>query len=156
MMETAKQAQADMDRLQGKRRQELKEAQDKLELALSDNHVAGEQLVAMQSLLSQRDDEHELTLKKSQILESESMSLKNTLEEMVQNLETERIMTKQARADQVKEVDSCSTYIQTMKLSLHIKKSWNHSNKFKYFLSIKGVQSDAASLCTCINIFSLL
>ncbi|KAG0571893.1 hypothetical protein KC19_VG051600 [Ceratodon purpureus] len=89
LIETSKQAQADMDRLQGKRRQELKEAQNKLELALSESHHAKEQLLGMRSLLTEKTEEQQALQFKLENLQREATTSTRTLEESVRTLETE-------------------------------------------------------------------
>ena len=89
LIETSKQAQADMDRLQGKRRQELKEAQNKLELALSESHHAKEQLLGMRSLLTEKSEEQQALQFKLENLQREATTSTRTLEESVRTLETE-------------------------------------------------------------------
>lgn len=89
LIETSRQAQADIDRLQGKRRQEIKEAQDKLETALSESYRAKEQLIAMRSLLSEKtEEEHALQFKLENLQRETTMSTK-AFEESVQALETQ-------------------------------------------------------------------
>lgn len=89
LIETSRQAQADIDRLQGKRRQEIKEAQDKLETALSESYRAKEQLIAMRSLLTEKtEEEHALQFKLENLQRETTMSSK-AFEESVQALETQ-------------------------------------------------------------------
>lgn len=89
LIETSKQAQADIDRLQGKRRQELKEAQNKLELALSESHLAKEQLLGMRSLLTEKTEEQQALQFKLENLQREATTSTKTLEESVRALETQ-------------------------------------------------------------------
>ncbi len=74
LIETTKQIQADMDRLQGMHRQELKEYQKKLELALSDNVGVVEQLRAMDSFLAQKKAENQMLEQKLQAVHAENES----------------------------------------------------------------------------------
>ena len=88
LIETSKQAQADIDRLQGKRRQELKEAQTKLEVAISESHIAKEQLIAMRSLLTEKTEEQQALQFKLENLQREATTSTTALEESVRALES--------------------------------------------------------------------
>ncbi|CAK9205633.1 unnamed protein product [Sphagnum troendelagicum] len=72
--------QADMDRLQGMHRQELKESQKKLELALSDNVGLVEQLRAMDSFLAQKKAENQILEQKLQAVHAENESSRTALQ----------------------------------------------------------------------------
>lgn len=89
LIETSRQAQADIDRLQGKRRQEIKEAQDKLETALSESYLAKDQIIAMRSLLSEKTEEHQALQFKLENLQREATTSTRALEESIQVLETQ-------------------------------------------------------------------
>jgi len=93
LIETSRQAQADIDRLQGKRRQEIKEAQDKLETALSESYHAKEQLIAMRSLLSEKTEEQQTLQFKLENLQREATTSTKALEESIQALETQLAQT---------------------------------------------------------------
>lgn len=98
LIETSRQAQADIDRLQGKRRQELKEAQDKLETALSESYLAKDQLISMRSLLSEKTEEHQDLQFKLENLQREATNSTKALNERIQALETD-LAQKSARFD---------------------------------------------------------
>jgi hypothetical protein len=80
LIETTKQIQADMDHLQGMHRQELKESQKKLELALSDNVGVVEQLRAMDSFLAQKKAENQILEQKLQVVHAENESRRTALQ----------------------------------------------------------------------------
>ncbi|CAM6033347.1 unnamed protein product [Sphagnum compactum] len=79
LIETSKQAQADMDRLQGKRRQELKEAQNKLESAQTDTLAVVEQLRVMDSFLAQKEVESQALQQKFQAVQAENESIRTAM-----------------------------------------------------------------------------
>lgn len=89
LIETSKQAQADMDRLHGKRRQELKEAQNQLDTALSETHLVKEQLILLRSLLTEKTEEQQAVQLKLENLQCEATSTSKSLEESVQALHTQ-------------------------------------------------------------------
>lgn len=121
LMETSKQAQADMDRLQGKRRQELKDAQDKLETALSETDAAKEQLISMRAILSEKSEEQQILQDKMHTLQAESTSLRLALEEKVQALETENLMTRNTLDEEVREFESSRLEYEQEKSALELK-----------------------------------
>lgn len=120
-METSKQAQADMDRLQGKRRQELKDAQDKLETALSEADAAKEQLIAMRAILSEKSEEQQILQDKLHTLQAESTSFRLALEEKVRALETENLMTRNTLDEEVREFESSRLEYEQEKSVLELK-----------------------------------
>lgn len=89
LIETSKQAQADIDRLQGKRRQENKEAQDKLKAAFSELYRAKEQSIAMRSLLSEKTEEQQDLQFNLENLQRDATTSTKVLEERIQALETQ-------------------------------------------------------------------
>ncbi|CAM6061067.1 unnamed protein product [Sphagnum tenellum] len=92
LIETSKQAQADMDRLQGKRRQELKEAQNKLELAQTDTLAVVEQLRVMDSFLAQKEVESRALQQKFQAVQAENEVIRTAMAKTL--AETERMLIK--------------------------------------------------------------
>ncbi|KAH8968815.1 hypothetical protein BDL97_02G001200 [Sphagnum fallax] len=106
LIETTKQIQADMDRLQGMHRQELKESQKKLELALSDNVGVVEQLRAMDSFLAQKKAENQMLEQKLQAVQAENESSRTALQarasewDMTQHMHAEeKLLFKQKEED---------------------------------------------------------
>ena len=87
LIETSKQAQTDMDRLQGKKRQELIEAQIKLELASSESHLAKERVLRVRALLIEKTEEQQALLFKLENLQREATTSSRTPEESIRAVE---------------------------------------------------------------------
>ncbi|CAN5975935.1 unnamed protein product [Sphagnum jensenii] len=92
LIETSKQAQADMDRLQGKRRQELKEAQNKLELAQTDTLAMVEQLRVMDSFLAQKEVESRALQQKFQAVQAENVLIRTAMAKSASDWDTAKQM----------------------------------------------------------------
>lgn len=73
--------------MQGKRRQEQKEAQTVLEVALSESHLSKEQLITMRSLLTEKTEEEQALQFKLENLQREATSSTKALEESIRALE---------------------------------------------------------------------
>jgi hypothetical protein len=81
-----------MDRLQGKRRQELKEAQNKLELAQTDTLAVVEQLRVMDSFLAQKEVESRALQQKFQAVQAENELIRTAMAKSASDWDTAKQM----------------------------------------------------------------